>query len=568
MLFDTELYAEGVKKMNVGRSVILKKITALFASVIAIGAVNSAVCDIADTPLIPVSTITAEAAETIAAPTVRSYYKTAERSVTINWNAVSKVDGYYIYRYSENCPRWIKVGEAKGNEKSFESINLLPGLKYNYKLKSYKIKDGKKVFSNYSQEIKAATIPAKSVIVSATKTSSKITLVWNKNSGSGYELFWLKNGAWSKAKTVTDKNIITYTISGLKPNTKYSFKIRTTGADENGKKLYGAYSDVRNVTTSAATAVTDNTPVGQHGQLSVSGANIVDKNGEKFKIKGMSTHGIMWEDFSDILTKDSLKVLRDDWKCNTVRIAMYTEEWGGYTTGSSYATQAKQKVYTGVKNATELGMYVIIDWHILSDGNPQTHQAEAVQFFTEMSKKYKDQNNVIYEICNEPNSNRGNVTWSANIKPYAIKIISTIRKYDSNALIICGTGTWSQDIHDVLNNKLSDKNTVYALHFYANTHTDWLRNRLRDCYNKGLPILVSEFGTCDASGNGGFNEYQSKEWFKLLDSLKIGYINWSACGKNETASAFKSGTNLKVIKSGESQLTQSGKLVRSWFRAH
>ena len=48
---------------------------------------------------------------------------------------------------------------------------------------------------------------------------------------------------------------------------------------------------------------------------------IVDKNGKVFKIKGMSTHGIMWEDFSDILTKDSLKVLRDDWKVNTIRIA-------------------------------------------------------------------------------------------------------------------------------------------------------------------------------------------------------------------------------------------------------
>ena len=135
-------------------------------------------------------------------------------------------------------------------------------------------------------------------------------------------------------------------------------------------------------------------------------------------------------------------------------------------------------------------------------------------------------------------------------------------------MIVCGTGTWSQDIDQVVGNRLSDKNCVYALHFYANTHTDWLRNRLQTCYNKGLPVLVSEFGTCDASGNGGFNKSQTQTWLKLLDSLNVGYINWSASNKNETASAFKPGTNLRAISSGTSQLTDSGKLVREWYRAH
>ena len=293
---------------------------------------------------------------------------------------------------------------------------------------------------------------------------------------------------------------------------------------------------------------------------------IVDKNGKVFKIKGMSTHGIMWEDFSDILTKDSLKVLRDDWKVNTIRIAMYTEEWGGYCTeNGKYQAQAKQKVKTGVENAKSLGMYAIIDWHVLNDQNPNNHKNDAVKFFTEMAKTYKDYNNVIYEICNEPN---GGVTWTGGIKSYCQSVVSAIRKYDSDAIIICGTGTWSQDIDQVLGNRLSDKNCVYALHFYANTHRDWLRNRLQNCYKKGLPVLVSEFGTCDASGNGGYNSTESTKWLKLLDSLKVGYINWSACGKSETASAFKSGTNLKAIKSGTSQLTTSGKFIRDWYRNH
>lgn len=305
------------------------------------------------------------------------------------------------------------------------------------------------------------------------------------------------------------------------------------------------------------------TPAAIHGQLSVSGANIVDKSGQIYQIRGMSTHGIMWEDFSNILSKDSLRVLRDDWGCNTIRIAMYTEGYAGYTTGTDFARQAKEKVDTGVANATDLGMYVIIDWHILSDNNPQNHQNEAITFFAEMSQKYTNYSNVLYEICNEPN---GGTNWDGNVKPYADAVIPTIRQFDSDAIIICGTPTWSQDIDKAANNRVADNNTVYALHFYANTHTDWLRSRVQSCYNSGLPILVSEFGTCDASGNGGFNAGETQKWFDLLDSLNIGYLNWSACGKAETASAFAGGTNLAAIQAGTSQLTESGRIVREHLR--
>lgn len=304
------------------------------------------------------------------------------------------------------------------------------------------------------------------------------------------------------------------------------------------------------------------TPVSKHGQLSVKGANIVDKNGNKFQLMGMSTHGLGW--FPDAVSKESFKVLRDDWGCNSIRLAMYIEEsWGG--SESLYLAQPQRNydlVKKGVDACIDLGMYVVVDWHVLNPGNPATHTEDAKKFFAKIAKEYADYPNIIYEICNEPNSG---TDWNT-IKKYADAVIAEIRKYDKDAIIICGTPTWSQDIDQALNNPLSDKNTVYALHFYANTHTDWLRDRVKNCYNKGLPILVSEFGTCDASGNGGFNKKQTETWLKLLDSLSIGYYNWSFCNKGETASAFTGGTNLAAIKAGTSQLTESGKLIREYYR--
>lgn len=305
------------------------------------------------------------------------------------------------------------------------------------------------------------------------------------------------------------------------------------------------------------------TPVSQHGQLSVKGANIVDKNGKTFQLIGMSTHGIGW--FPDTVNKNTFTVLRDDWGCNTIRLAMYIEEsWGGSEQCYLQDKQRnKQLVYDGIDYAIDLGMYVIVDWHVLNPGDPSTHTSDAQSFFEEIAKKYKDCPNIIYEVCNEPN---GGVNWSGTIKPYCEKVINSIRKYDKDAIIVCGTATWSQDIQDVVGNTIDDKNVVYALHFYANTHTDWLRQRVQDCYNNGLPILVTEFGTCDASGNSGFNTTESNKWFDKLDSLGIGYINWSIANKSETASVFTPSTDLKNIKAGESQLTESGKFIRKQFR--
>ena len=305
------------------------------------------------------------------------------------------------------------------------------------------------------------------------------------------------------------------------------------------------------------------TPVANHGQLSVKGANIVDKSGKKFQLLGMSTHGIGW--FPDIISKSSFKVLRDDWGCNSIRLAMYIEEsWGGSESCYLADKDRNYKLVTnGIDYCIDLGMYVVVDWHVLNPGDPTTHTADAKEFFGKIAKKYKDYPNMIYELCNEPN---GNVQWNNKIKPYCEELIKEIRKYDKDAIIVCGTATWSQDIDKVVGNTVKDKNTVYALHFYANTHMDWMRDRLKNCYNKGLPVLVTEFGSCDASGNGGFNKSETKKWFDVMDKLNIGYFNWSLSNKGETASAFNSGTDLSNIKSGTSQLTESGKLIREQIR--
>lgn len=303
------------------------------------------------------------------------------------------------------------------------------------------------------------------------------------------------------------------------------------------------------------------TPFANHGALHVSDAYLYDEHNQKYQLYGMSTHGLNFgDDMSRYVNEAAFKTLRDDWKTNCIRLVLYPKQYGGYSDGGDKAA-LKKIICDGVDAATKLGMYVIVDWHV-HNYNPNDTKADAKTFLGEISKKYANHANVLYEICNEPTGS----PWSSAIKPYAKEIIPLIRANAPNAVIIVGTNTWSQDLDETWADKLNFKNVMYTFHFYANTHTQSMRTRVENAINKGMPIFITEFGTCDASGNGGFNKTESEAWFALLKKYNISHMNWSLCNKNETASAISASCN-KTSDWADSDLTESGKLVKAHFLA-
>lgn len=303
------------------------------------------------------------------------------------------------------------------------------------------------------------------------------------------------------------------------------------------------------------------TPVSQHGQLSVKNGQLVDKSGKGYQLRGMSTHGLTW--FPEFVNESAFKTLRDDWNTNVVRLAMYVDEWGNGQCYMGNKSGSLELLEKGVDICIKLDMYVIIDWHVLNPGDPSKYTNEAKSFFETVSKRYAKYPNVIYEICNEPN---GGASWSGNIKPYAEKIIPVIRKNAPNSVIIVGTPTWSQEIDKPLSDPLNYKNVMYAFHFYAATHAG-LRSNVENCVAQGLPVFVSEFGTCDASGGGANDFNETQKWLSYFDKQGISYCNWSICNKDETCSVLRPGTSANGNWS-ESDLTENGKWMRNWFRKH
>lgn len=295
------------------------------------------------------------------------------------------------------------------------------------------------------------------------------------------------------------------------------------------------------------------------GRLSVEGTKLVDADGNPVQLRGISTHGLAW--YPAYVNEACFHQLKEEWGANVIRLAMYTGENGGYCTGGD-REELKSLVKTGVEYGTNNDMYVIIDWHILSDGNPNQYLEESLAFFREMSEAYANYTNVLYEICNEPN---GNVSWE-EIKGYAEQVIEVIRGNDKEGVILVGTPNWSQYVDQAAADPIRGyDNIMYTLHFYAATHMDALRDTMVKAVEAGLPIFVSEYGICDASGNGAINVEQADKWIALMDSYDISYVAWNLSNKAETSAILKSSCD-KISGFATEDLSDSGKWLYEMLR--
>nr|UNG40341.1 glycoside hydrolase family 5 subfamily 2 [Saphanus piceus] len=290
--------------------------------------------------------------------------------------------------------------------------------------------------------------------------------------------------------------------------------------------------------------------VSKHGQLSVKGADLVDENGEKVQLKGMSLFWSIWN--PQYFNKASVDGVHDHCHSNIVRavVTVNTTD-GGYLTDPDTEIALAEAV---IEAAIADDIYVVVDWH---EEEAFNHQKEAQEFFGLISKKYGNYPNIIYETFNEPTS----ASWSLVLKPYHEAIIKTIRENDPDNVIILGTPQWSQKVDDAAADPITDQtNIMYTLHFYAGTHKQWLRDTAQSALDRGLPIFVTEYGVVNADGHGAVDVAESILWWNWLDERNISYLNWAISDELAGASALLPNTTPEQVCQNEF-LTPSGLIV-------
>ncbi|HEY8993767.1 MAG TPA: glycoside hydrolase family 5 protein [Lacunisphaera sp.] len=295
--------------------------------------------------------------------------------------------------------------------------------------------------------------------------------------------------------------------------------------------------------------------VSAHGRLRTAGNRIVGEDGKPISLAGVSYGWSQWE-AARFYNAGTINWLKQDWKAQIIRAPLGIHEQDGYL---QHPARNKARVMSVIDAALAADLYVLIDWH---DHNAQLHTEQAVAFFTEMAHRYGDRPNIIYEIYNEPKTG---TKWASEVKPYAEKVIAAIRAIDPDNLIVVGTPNWSQDVEIAAANPIQDPNVAYVLHFYAGTHKQWLRAKALKALNLGAPLFVSEWGTCNADGNGPIDEASVHAWMAFMREHQLSHCNWGIYDKAETASVLHRSASSKG-NWREQDLSPSGKFARELIR--
>ena len=318
-------------------------------------------------------------------------------------------------------------------------------------------------------------------------------------------------------------------------------------------ELKEAEDDLKDANDKIAYYEDENYGIKAYGRLQVKGTKLCGENGEQVQLKGMSTHGISW--YPRYTNAAAIKALKNV-GANVIRLAVYSDENESYL---YEADENKNYLYNAIENALVQNMYVIVDWHVLRDENPNKYKANAKEFFEEISSHYGNNNGIIYEICNEPN---GGTTWD-EIYDYAMEIIPIIRKNAPDAVIIVGTPEFSFDVEEVESKPLQYENIMYAFHVYVDvtskdvSNMNWLKRKL----DTKLPIFVTEWGITDEDNEGGkLYEDRAVAFIDMMEERGISWCNWSLSNKDEIYSMFKPGCT-KYSGWTEDDLTFSGSIV-------
>lgn len=296
-----------------------------------------------------------------------------------------------------------------------------------------------------------------------------------------------------------------------------------------------------------------------NGRLKVVGTKLLNQQGKAIQLRGMSTHGLQYR--GNCYNDQSLDLLTNNWGADILRISMYIQE-GGYETNPEHFTQFVDEL---VEKCYQRGVYALIDWHMLHPGDPNANTAMAKTFFEHVSKKHAAKGNVLYEICNEPNSDKYPVTWQL-IKNYAGQIIPIIRKNDPESIVIVGTPEFASRPDHVIGNVLNFNNIMYTMHFYAadknKPSQDARMGFVQAALDGGIPVFVTEFGTQDGWGDGENDFVKSQQWLKFLADRKISWVNWNYSDSPRSGAAWKTGT----CPNGpwtDDNLKEAGKWIRT-----
>lgn len=287
------------------------------------------------------------------------------------------------------------------------------------------------------------------------------------------------------------------------------------------------------------------------GRLTFEGGRLRRANGEAVTLRGSSLFWSQW--MGSFFNPDLVVWLADDWLIDVIRVPVGVSP-DGYLINPKIEERKARAV---IEASIDRGIFVILDWHA-----HVAHTAEAARLFGSVAKAYGNSPNIFYETWNEPHRR---YSWDSDIAPHHVQLIDQVREHAPDAPVILGTPEFCLRPDAAAAAPVNRPNVAYSFHFYAATHREGLRSRVRAAVEAGLSLFVTEWGMGDATGDGFLDIKEAERWLAFLNSWQIGHVNWSICDKPEACSALRQGA-APTGRWRRSDLSRSGRFLRSYLR--
>jgi mannan endo-1,4-beta-mannosidase len=252
----------------------------------------------------------------------------------------------------------------------------------------------------------------------------------------------------------------------------------------------------------------------------VENGRLLDANGKDFILRGVN-HAHTWYPARTEQALADIKGLG----ANSVRIVL--------STGVRWAKNDVADVADVVARCKAHRLVCVLEAHDTTGYGEQGGAAslsEAVDYWLEVADAVKGQEKyVIVNLGNEPYGNIGHEAWTQDTKD----AVARLRAAGFDHTLMVDAPAWGQDwTHTMRENAPAvfaadpDRNTVFSVHMYGVYDTaSEVRSYLKSFVDRGLPVLVGEFGHDHSDGNPDEDAVMA-----TARQLKLGYLGWSWSG--------------------------------------
>ena len=210
--------------------------------------------------------------------------KSERYGIRLKWAPETEISGYRLYVVKDG--KWKKIKDIYGKDNTeYFYTDAKVGTKYRFGIKTFvKGTRGLKYSSLETEYFTHEDVMIVNV-KAAKKTSSTVTLSWNKAEDAwGYRVYVYQSGKWKALKTTT---ALSYQVTGLEASKRYIFRVKAYSRI-NGEVIWHAASANCSVITSSKTVdayrIKNLEKSFSDGDWHIKIKNVIDSDGDKLTL--------------------------------------------------------------------------------------------------------------------------------------------------------------------------------------------------------------------------------------------------------------------------------------------